>query len=411
MENEKVDIKTTNKESVSLLSIESKIQTILDNEHKLSEKKRIKKFPNNTNPDRLNFSCPICGDSEKSSHKKRGNLYGKNLFYICYNCDSKMSFVKLCETFNINIDLDEKIKIYNHIDSCVKYNKVDYNYNVLDKLMDINEWTEFMNNKKNSWLVDIKPVQLNSHVYQYLKYNRYIEDFDNIYQGTYRKLKDGKVVYKTPVMILLNRNSDKLLGIQLRNLEKDKTRRFYKIIEFEELYNYMNPGNILDEYEAISYNKISHFYNILNVNFDRPVVIFEGFLDSLFHRPLNSIGMVGANNDNDLLNFLTEADDGLELKFFYDRDDKGNSSSGKMIDNGYSVFLWNKLIEKIIENKTDKYKARNKFQNIIDLNDLAIQSKNPNIYEKLNLDKYFSKDNFDKLFIDKVEWKDFKKNF
>jgi len=218
-------------------------------------------------------------------------------------------------------------------------------------------------------------------------------------------MRDGKVVFKSPVMILLNRNNEKLLGIQLRNLEKDADKRFYKIVEFEELYNYMNPGKMLDESEAISYNKISHFYNILNVNFENTVTIFEGFLDSLFYP--NSIGLVGANNDNDLLNFLTEADEGLDLKFFYDRDSKGVSKALKMLNRGYGVFLWNKLIDKIIEGKSDKYKAKKTFDDITDLNELVIKAKNPNIYGKLKLDKFFSKDEFDRLYLDKIKWKKF----
>jgi hypothetical protein len=388
---------------INIESIESKIQSILDSNHKLEQKKKIKKYPNLSNPNRLNFACPICGDSEKFHSKKRGNLYLDNLRYVCFNCDTKMSFVKFCENFNIHINMDEKIDIYNHIDKCVKYNKTDYDYTILDKLINIDEWVQYMNTRTNSWLIGIKPVQNNSHVYQYLKYKRYISIFDNIYEGLYRIVKDGKVVYKTPVMILLNRNKDKLLGIQLRNLESDKSKRFYKIIEFEELYNYMNPGKILDEYEAISYNKISHFYNILNVNFERPVTIFEGFLDSLFCE--NSIGLVGANNDNDILNFLTEADEGLSLRFFYDRDEKGISKASKMLKKGYPVFLWNKLIEKIIEKKPDKYVAKKEFDKIIDLNDLVIKSKNPNIYNSLKLEKFFSIDDFDLLFLDKIQWK------
>ena len=35
---------------------------------------------------------------------------------------------------------------------------------------EIDEFVNYFNNKINSWLVDIKPVQKNSRVYQYLKY-------------------------------------------------------------------------------------------------------------------------------------------------------------------------------------------------------------------------------------------------
>ena len=35
-----------------------------------------------------NFSCPICGDSQKNKTKARGYVFpkGNNLFYRCHNC-------------------------------------------------------------------------------------------------------------------------------------------------------------------------------------------------------------------------------------------------------------------------------------------------------------------------------------
>ncbi|NPV13212.1 MAG: hypothetical protein HPY57_15705 [Ignavibacteria bacterium] len=384
--------------------IKSKIQCILDKTHKSNPKKVIKSFPNDTQPDRLNFACPICGDSAKSDHKKRGNLYVDNLRFKCFNCDISMTFTKFCDTFNEPIDIDNRIKLYKYIDEHTTYKKTDeYILEELNKLIDIEEFMEHFNNYKNSWLYDIKPVQKNSHVYQYLKYERLIQNFSQIYQGIYRVIKDNKVVYYTPVMINMNMtlgDKKKILGIQLRNLEKDRNKRFYKIVEFEELYNYIHPNEPIDEMEAISYNKLSHFYNILNIDFEQPITIFEGFLDSIFYP--NSIGMVGAKNDQDLLKFLTESDADLKLKFFYDNDTTGILKATKMLKKGFPVFLWNKLFSKLIEKEKNKYDAQNKLKNIIDLNDLVKAAKNPNVYKSLKLDNFFSIDEFDLIYLDKI---------
>ena len=156
----------------------------------------------------------------------------------------------------------------------------------------------------------------------------------------------------------------------------------------------------MDEIEAISYNKLSHFYNILNIDFDKPITIFEGFLDSIFYP--NSIGMVGAKNDQDLLRFLTESDADLKLKFFYDNDTTGISKASKMLKKGFSVFLWNKLFDKLIDKDKNKYSAKDKLKEIIDLNDLVKKAKNPNIYESLKLEKFFSIDEFDLIYLDKI---------
>ena len=397
-------------ESIDIDYLESKIQSILDRNHSESAKKVIKRFPSETNPERLNFACPICGDSQKKSWNKRGNLFTDTLYYICFNCDERMSFIKLCELFDEKIQIEDKIKMYNYVDAHVKFSKSNNQYilDSLDKLININDFIEYFNNRKNSWLADISPVKPGSNVYNYLKNERFITDFDDILQGNYQVIKDNEVKYKINVMISLNKSADKLIGIQLRNLEKDKNKRFYKIVEFNEIYDYMNPANPLDEMEAISYNKLSHFYNILNVNFDQPVTVFEGFLDSKFYP--NSIGMVGARNDNLLLSFLLLSNDDLQIQFFYDNDLTGIKKATEMLAKGYPVFLWQLLFKKIIEK--NKKQGVEKLKNIIDLNDLAISAKNPNVYSALKLDTFFSKDQFDvrylpKLIYDKYEkrWK------
>jgi len=380
--------------------IKTKIQNILDKTHESPEKKKIKEFP-----ERFNIACPICGDSQKynGAHKKRGNFYFKNAMFKCFNCDTVMSFPKLCSDFNEPIDIDEKVKLYKYIDENVTFtnNNNDYIMEEMDKLIDLDEFMYFFNNRTNSWLYDIKPVEPNSHVGQYLYLGRLLPKTKMILQGVYRVVKDGITKFETRVMISLNMSlsMNKIIGIQIRNLESDKNKRFYKIVEFEELYNYMNPGKPLDELEAISYNKLSHYYNILNVDFEREITVFEGFIDSIFYP--NSIGLVGANNDNDLLNFLMNADEDIKLKFFYDNDTTGISKATKMLKNGYPVFLWNKLFNKLVEKKPG-YNAKDKFKSIIDLNNLVIKSRNSNVFKKLKLDSFFSIDEFDLMFLDKI---------
>ena len=375
--------------------IREKIQAILDKEHKEPQKRIIKEFP-----ERLNFACPICMDSQKKANNKRGNLYLKDLSYKCFNCDIHMSFIKLCDQFTVDINMDDRIKLYSYIDNHVKYSQVNESaVDLLEQLIDINEFVEYFNTKQYSWLIDISPVKFGSQVFNYLRNDRLIQNMDDIYQGIYRVIRDNKVVFKTPVMISLNKGKDKLLGIQLRNLETDRNKRFYKIIEFEDIYNYMNPNNKLDESIAIVYNKLSHFYNILNVNFDKPVTIFEGFIDSKFYP--NSIGLVGSNNSKDILKFLTESDEQMFLQFYYDNDATGIKNATAMLKKGHPVFLWNKLFEKLLKKKGGNYyDQKNSLKHIIDLNDLVIKAKNPNIYETLKLNTFFSKDQFDSTYLD-----------
>jgi hypothetical protein len=375
------------------------IQNVLDKEFTEPKRKNLKYYPSKSHCDRINFCCPVCGDSHNKPGNKRGNFFFKNYMFKCFNCDESMSFLKFCKHFNQEINIEDKIKIYEYLDTHIKYAKNDdYAISTLDKLINIEDFIKAFNEKPNSWLVDIKPIVYNSKAYNYLK-ERLITNNNSIYQGIYRVVKEGKVTYKTNVLVFLNKSEDKLLGIQLRNLEKDRDKRFYKIVEFEELYNYINPNKPLDDLEAIAYNKLSHFYNILNVNFDKEVTIFEGYLDSLFFP--NSIGMVGANNSDDILKFLLDADEDLKIRFFFDNDKKGREKAMKMISKGHQIFLWEKLFKELLKNKKNIYEAKRKLEKIIDLNNLVVESKNPNIVEKLKLNEYFSQDEFDKIFLDK----------
>lgn len=50
--------------------------------------------------DKLNFRCPLCGDSKKSTRKKRGWFYMKTASYYCFNCGTGMSGIKFLEAIS-----------------------------------------------------------------------------------------------------------------------------------------------------------------------------------------------------------------------------------------------------------------------------------------------------------------------
>lgn len=363
--------------------LKNKIQNILNKTHKNSDKREIKEFN-----DRLNFACPICGDSSKVSTKKRGNLYFKNLMFKCFDNGCRVSFLKLCEDFNVDVDIDTRLNLYNYIDSNIHFEKAsdDFVIKKLNKLIKIDEFIEFYNTHPEYKLTNIKPVEVNGIIYKYLE-SRCIKDDPNIYEGIYHFTD----TWKEPVLIILNKHKNLILGMQLRNIKDDKDKRFYKIYDFSMIYNIMYPNNKIDDIELITYNKLSHFFNILNVNFNEPVTIFEGYLDSIFVK--NSIGTIGTNTD---LEFLLK-DESLQLRFFHDNDKAGFDASIKMIKQDKPVFLWNLLFKDLLKNKSDKYSAQKYFSTIKDLNKFIIEMNDENI----NFDRYYSKDQFDMIYLDK----------
>lgn len=358
------------------------IQIILDKAHSNPEKRKIRETM-----DGLQFACPITGDSTRNINEKRGHLYWDTMFYISYDNDGvKMPFTSLCKHFDITIDIEQKAFIYEQMESNMTLNDVDndFFYGKLDLSINLNDMMDVLNNSKsNSPLFNIKPVE-DIWAKSYLDSRGIFKNSQsNIFQGEY--IKGGG--YKEKVIVILNRKGDKVLGCQIRNL-KDGHRRMFKIYNFEQLNTWIYPDREINEYDMVVYNKISYYFNILNVNFDRVITIFEGYIDSIFFE--NSIGVVGVGTD---MKFLESS--GLDLQYFFDNDDAGWKKTEEKIKDGYPCFLWNKLFESIVEKKSgeDPYKLMHRISAIKDLNKL--NEVLPGAYKKLDIPTYFSRDQFD----------------
>jgi hypothetical protein len=384
--------------------IENIIQKIINKEFIDDSRRKIVVYN-----DRLNFCAPCCGDSHKNKHAKRGNLYFNRLIYICFNCDKRTTFDRLCKDFNEQIDPEKKLEIIEHLNSNIDYS--DYENDLvetsMEDLIDIKDLEEVFNVKKISPIFDFKPIQINGGVYKYLV-GRGIppEIHKDIYQAKYSKGDQG---YEH-VIVLLNRKKNKVLGLQVRNLKSGK-RRFFVIYNWEHLWRWVNGEDCdLDMNKTILYNKLSYFFNIMNIDFEKKVTLFEGFIDSLFYP--NSVGMVGANTDDNILK-----SNNLDIQYFYDNDETGFKKATQKIKEGKSVFLWKKFFNKIVEGRKniDPYKVLWRISKVKDLNKLAEISPNP--YMKFKLNELFSEDVMDMRWIPKrnkvkiVDEKDYDKEF
>jgi len=373
------------------------VQNILNAEFSHRERRRINEYH-----DRINFCCPCCGDSTKSDSKKRGNLYFNRLLYICFRCGEKTSFDKFCKRFNQQIDPDKKLEMIQYLDSNISYK--DYEDDIMEtsfeKILNLSDVVEIFTNGDFA-ITDFKPIENNGLIYNYLVSRGILPNqHKDIYQGKYWYNSDR---YEN-VMCLLNRRGDKILGMQIRNLKEGK-KRMFKIYNYETLYKWIhNVEEIVDIEinQVIIYNKISAYFNILNVDFSHTITIFEGYLDSLFYP--NSVGVVGVNTD---FNFLEN--NNLEIQYFFDNDSAGYEKSEEKLKQGYPVFLWKKLFESIVEKKIseDPYKLMYRINKIKDLNKLSELVPEP--YKKLTLQNFFSNDKMDMKYIPKKEKKFYKK--
>jgi hypothetical protein len=372
--------------------IKNIVQKILNKEFANVQKRRVNDYT-----DRLNFACPFCGDSHRNNHAKRGNLYFNRLVFICFNCDKKTTFDRMCKEFNEQIDPDKKLEMIEHLDSIMTYN--DYQNEFVDakfdNLIDIEE-LETAINLNMTPLSDFKPIQVNGGIYKYL-IGRGIEPdkHKDIYQAKYWKNEDESEW----IIVMLNRRGSKLLGMQVRNL-KEGRRRMFKIYNYENILEWVNlakdePKQV-DINELVIYNKLSYYFNILNVDFDNMITVFEGYLDSLFYP--NSIGLVGVNTD---FRFLENS--GFDLQYFFDNDEAGFKKSEEKLKEGYPIFLWNKLFDDIVTQKktADPFSLLHRISKVKDINKLC--QLTPDAFKKLRLPLFFSKDVLDVKWIPKFK--------
>ena len=374
--------------------IKNILQKILDKEFANVQKRRVNDYS-----DRLNFACPFCGDSHRNNHAKRGNLYFNRLVFICFNCDKKTTFDRMCKEFNEQIDPDKKLEMIEHLDSIMTYN--DYQSEFVDakfdNLIDLGDLEKSIELNLTPFS-DFKPIQVNGGIYKYL-IGRGIEPdkHKNIYQAKYWKNEDESEW----IIVMLNRRDTKLLGMQVRNL-KEGRKRMFKIYNYENILEWVNMAKEepkqVDINELVIYNKLSYYFNILNVDFDRMITVFEGYLDSLFYP--NSIGLVGVNTD---FRFLENS--GFDLQYFFDNDEAGFKKSEEKLKEGYTVFLWNKLFESIVDqkNSNDPFSLLHRISKVKDVNKLC--QLTPDAFKKLKLPLFFSKDILDVKWIPKFRRK------
>jgi len=368
------------------------LQKILNKEFSNTHKRRINDYN-----DRFNIACPYCGDSHKNQHAKRGNLYLNRLIFICFNCDKKTTLDKMCKDFNEQIDPDKKLEMIEHLNSVMTYSDFEGDFvdAKFDDLIDLSE-LERVFSQDLTPISDFKPIQVNGGVYKYL-IGRGIppEYHKNIYQAKYWKNEDESEW----IIVMLNRRDDKVLGLQVRNLKEGK-RRMFKIYNYENLYEWVNIGKDneveMDINQLVIYNKLSYYFNILNVDFMEKLTVFEGYLDSLFFP--NSIGLVGVNTD---YRFLESND--LDIQYFFDNDEAGYKKSEEKMKEGYPVFLWKKLFEDIVDKKNspDPYALLHRISKVKDINKLSTLVEDP--YKKMELWKFFSKDVLDMKWIPKFK--------
>lgn len=335
----------------------------------------------------IEMACPFCGDSQKNPNAKRGMLFFGTLLYACRNEGCRSSLTGLCRDHHIQLDPEKKMEMFKYLDRQAELGvfrqrtQDEYVVNSLDKLITTDELQDYFDNDDAPFLERFRPVTKRDPAYHYMVDRGIPEDV--VLKEMYTAKLPITTRWKEDVVVFLNRaDNGKILGMQVRNFKQGDDRRF-KIYNFEHLYNALHPDAHLDEVEAVSYNKLSYLFNILRVDMDAPVTVFEGYLDALFYP--NAVGAVGTETD---FGFLTS--EGVDVRFFFDNDGAGRWKSRQYMQKGFKVFLWAKFVESRVRQSRDQRAAAAFMATIKDMNALAKATPGNDPVRSLHLERFYS---------------------
>lgn len=295
--------------------------------------------------DKLNMRCPICGDSKKSSTKKRGWYYMKNASFYCFNCSTGMSGIKFLEFISGSSYADirkEYMKLYLKTGQNLS---LSANYDIpseepsMFQLQSIvkPEWKQPLSDKAKAYLSGRKVTEA-----PFLKENLY---------SCYTKKGEEYIMIPW-----------RLTGVDA----------YFQLNDFQKLHSlkYVFPKD-----------KKKLLYGLDNIDISWPYIIaFEGVYDSLFVK--NGIATGTKSVSDYQLKLIKERFPRHQLVISFDNDKAGISSMVKLLKNGsdFKYFKW--------FNKNTQQK---------DINDYIISKGNVNIFtntsilEKMIVDKLLMK--------------------
>jgi transcription elongation factor Elf1 len=270
----------------------------------------------NTNPYKINFRCPLCGDSQKSRSKARGWLLeSKNTFhYYCHNCGSSQGFSFflrgidsllykdfVAERFIANTDVKEETTS----DDQFKTNAPKFN--------------------KQNPLRKIKKISQLKHDHAV---KRYIQRRQIPPQHHYRLYYAQK--FKTWV--------NEIIPNKFQNVGKDEPRLVIPFLDangncFGVSARGFDPNGI--RYITIMFEDRPKIFGLDKVDFNQPYHIVEGAIDSFFLQ--NAVAMAGAEGTTKGVENLDNA------VFVFDAEPRNkeiHKRMEKVIKAGYNLCIW-----------------------------------------------------------------------
>lgn len=292
-----------------------------------------------------NIKCNVCGDSDKDVYKKRGFLLKTSdpWVYYCHNCNESTTVVKwMKEHFPVNYK--------NLMTDIIRYNK-SHNPNFEDNYNFKRKTSGSERDEKE----DVKPFRPLTEFEDCVEYCESRKIPREVYEKWYYSPSG---IYNGRIIVCFYRDG--------------KKKPYY----FQaRAFNNKNGVKYLSRFG--DHNSI---YNYFNVDPDKPVIILEGPIDSIFVE--NSIAVTGLKLKDEKLKKFPKR------YFILDNDKSGYKEAVKLLQKRCWVFNWKKFLK---DHPCDG--------SVKDVNDFILKNKEG--IERLTWDlvePYFTKNIVDKIF-------------
>jgi hypothetical protein len=303
-----------------------------------------------SNREGYNFRCNVCGDSKRSKYKRRGYILKRKSpwMYFCFNC-----------SVSIPAHVWMKKYFYQHYAEYVKESMQLDDIKPKEQILpEIKHEVERPNITESEDLQYFKPICLGQgrlfDLARELCISRCIPT--HVWKKWFVAV-DGKYVGR--LIIPFYDRDGNIYYFQARSLYKKASNKYINMVE----------------------NRDEAIYNYDFISRERPVVLVEGPIDSLFVE--NSIAVLGLKF-SEVVKAKVE-----ELSPFYllDFDKDGLENSYKLLLQGKPVFLWERFKHEYNLPNREKW----------DLNDayIYLQRTSPFTFEELQ--PFFTTSVFDKI--------------
>ena len=342
--------------------------------------------------DKINFACPYCGDSKSDSRKKRGNIYPDRGFYKCYNdgCGVKSDIPKFISKFALKYSLgvpEVKAEVNWSPQTSKKKRgsliELLINKNASDHLLKIEEVVRRFS------LTPCSEIDPDTELGIFIK-NRSLDTLPAFQRCSYFDSREDKVY-----LFNLDHRTGKILGFAIRRVGEDTYGPKYLIKNYSELKKNGLVRNVEDDI-ITDIDTINNYFNVMNVDFSKPILVTEGQLDAMFLN--NSIATTGISKSKLLLENLLSKSNTLIL---FDSDLAGKTQSIDLIKKGYRVFLWNKVMADLRKKYNEDYRSVRLIKDVNDLFLFMIKHDKSLTFDQFNefVLQYFSESSLDLLYV------------